>query len=326
LRDGLKVTTIIPNLNGEKWLAKCLDSLLAQTRPADKVVVVDNGSKDSSPRIAAEHPLGVELIRLEKNLGFAAAINRGIEASAGEVVALLNNDAGADSRWVEAGIKALADNPEASIVASLMLDYHKRGLVDSAGDLLPSDGRPMPRGRGQAAAGFSDRAEVLSACAGAAFYRREMFGEVGLFEESFFAYLEDVDLCLRARRSGRAVMFEPEAVVYHHGASTDLGDRPGRKPVDSSERVRLIARNRIRLLARNLPASWLIKNSPWLLIGLCQSAAFHLVRSGQGAAFFAGLKEGFSCWSDDREFHKRSGPVVEDFLIMLEKGARPWRR
>jgi hypothetical protein len=323
----MRVTVVIPNYNGERLLGPCLDSLAAQTRPAERVVVVDNGSSDRSLDLVRAHPLRPESIALGANRGFAAAANAGIRAADGEVIVLLNNDAVADPRWLAAGLDALARHPAAGFVASLVLDLADRDRVDSAGDLYPPDGRPRPRGRGERAADFTAPMEAISAGAAAAFYRRELLERTGGFEESFFAYLEDVDLGLRARALGYRCRFEPAAVVYHQGAGTTLADRPGRRPMDSSTRVFLIASNRVRLLARTWPRRQLLRRLPALALGLGRGAAYHLLRSGQAGPFFAGLRAGLARLPEDRRVQAAlfSPRAFAALLPLMLEGARPWR-
>ncbi|MFO8058274.1 MAG: glycosyltransferase family 2 protein, partial [bacterium] len=255
----MRIEVIIPNYNGEDLLPDCLDSLYRQTRPPERVTVVDNGSTDRSGQIIRDHPMRSRLLPLPENRGFAAAVNLGIKESDADVVALLNNDMVCDPRWIEFGEKALQDKPQASMAASLILKSTDRDLADSAGDTYPPQARPAHIAHGKRAAAFEhDCLEVLSPCAGAAFYRKTMFDDTGCFEESFFAYLEDVDLGLRARSKGHLCLLTPRAVTYHAGPATLLADKSSKKPVDSSFRVRWIAENRVRVMARNLPASWLI--------------------------------------------------------------------
>lgn len=320
----MRISVIIPNFNGERWLPDCLDGLRGQTRAADQAIVVDNGSRDRSREIVRAHELHPELIELPENAGFAVAVNRGIRAAAGEVVALLNNDAVPDARWLEAGHAALARYPEVAMFASLMLQFSDHTRVDNAGDLYPRDGRPRPRGQGEPAAAYRETVEIASPCAGAAFYRKSLFAEVGEFEESFRSYLEDLDLGLRARRCGHRALLIPTAIVYHRAASTELHDRPGKKPVDSSERVRLIARNRLRLIARHWPAGFILRSAPWLMFGLLRSAAYHLLISGQARAFARGCGEGVRLMgADRREYHQAPGSFSEIARLMRE-GVRPW--
>jgi GT2 family glycosyltransferase len=321
----VQATVIVPNLNGEKYLDACLSSLHLQSRPAAQVIVVDNGSADRSREIVAAHPLRPELIALPRNLGFAAAVNRGIAAAAHDAVALLNNDAEADPGWLAAGLHALEDTPAAAMIAALMLDYHDRDRVDNAGDLIGRDGRPRARARGGRGAELTGAVQVLSPCAGAAIYRRAALIALGGFAEDFWSYLEDVDLGLRALARGMRCRFVPAAVVYHHGAMTALGDRPGKKRVDSSERVYWIAKNRVRLLRRNFPAGRLALWAPALAFGLARSLIYHQLISGQGNSFRRGLSAGLGCWAEDGSFQAAGAAAMKAPLwpwIGVE--ARPW--
>ncbi len=289
-----KVSVIIPNYNGAAFLEACLDSLAKQQGADAETIVVDNGSTDASRQIVESHVLEPRWIELDRNMGFAAAVNAGIRESVSPLIALLNNDAIADQRWLAAGIRALDIYPNADIVAGLMLKMGERDRVDSAGDLLGRDGRPRARGRGQRAAGYTDPVEIFSACAGAAFYRRSLFEEIGLFEESFFSYLEDVDLCFRARLMQKMVIFWPESVVYHIGAGTGLDDDASASSYDSAQRVEWIARNRVWLWTRNIPAGLFRLWLPYWLGGFVRSAGYHTLVSGQYRAFCRGLYQGLN--------------------------------
>ena len=322
------ITVIIPNSNGAALLPACLDSLLGQRRPPAAVFVVDNGSQDPSRDLALRHPLRPTLIAFPENRGFAAAVNAGIRAAETPAVALLNNDALADPRWLEAGLRGMRRFPEANLFASLILRRQARDRVDSAGDAYARDARPRPLGREDRAAGYEQVREVFSASAGAAFFRRRLFDQVGWFDESFFAYLEDVDLGFRARLLGHRCLFLPEAVVYHQGAATDLADRPGKRPEESSRRVRWIARNKIFVLAKNLPSRWLVAWSPSVLFGLARSAGYHLLRSGQFASFAAGTVEGLvrspALCSCRRSLQRKRRADLEDLADLVRLGDRPW--
>jgi GT2 family glycosyltransferase len=322
------ITVVIPNFNGAALLPACLDSLLRQRRPPAAVVVVDNGSRDPSRDLALRHPLRPTLIAFPENRGFAAAVNAGIRAAETPAVALLNNDALADPRWIEAGARGMDRFPEADFFASLILRRQARDRVDSAGDAYPHDGRPRPLGRDDRAAGYDRVQEVFSASAGAAFFRRRLFDRVGWFDESFFAYLEDVDFGFRARLLGHRCLLLPEAVVFHQGAATPLADRPGTRSEESSRRVRWIARNKVFVLAQNLPGRWLVTWSPSVGFGLARSAGYHLLRSGQFASFLAGTLEGLARlpgrWSRRRSLQKQRQVRLADLAELMRLGARPW--
>ena len=193
---------MIPNWNGLRWLPECLGALAAQTRPADEVIVVDNGSHDGSlGYLRDEHP-DVRVLAQGRNTGFAYAANRGIEAASGELVALLNTDVVLSPEWLERVAAALVAQPGAAAVACKMLSLDDPGSparIYDAGDVLRRDGACDQRGRFDLDDGrFDSPGEVFGACAGAALYRRTAVIGAGGFDERFFAYLEDVDLALAA--------------------------------------------------------------------------------------------------------------------------------
>jgi GT2 family glycosyltransferase len=254
-----RVAVVVPNYNGDRWLPGCLDALAAQTFADREVVLVDNGSTDGSVALVrARHP-GVRVIALERNTGFAPAVNLGIRAAGGEYVALLNTDTVARPDWLAALVRALDESPpETGAVASKMLSLDDPGRIDDAGDALAWTGAAEKLGHGEPAHRFTQRSEVFSVCAGAALYRRSFLDAVGGFDERFFAYLEDVDLGLRGRLLGYRYLFEPAAEVLHKGHGS---------AIPRADYVRLNTRNRVMLFAKSVPGSLLLKHLPRLLYG-----------------------------------------------------------
>ncbi len=216
-----KTCVVVPNWNGADSLAACLDSLLDQSQEA-QVIVVENGSVDGSLALLEQYP-SVVVVRHAKNLGFAGGVNSGIcramELGA-EYVALFNNDAVADKHWLKHLVAALDGQPELGIATSKILDAEGKHL-DSTGDYYTVWGLPYPRGRGETELDrYDSQTEVFGASGGASLYRVNMFEEIGLFDEDFFAYYEDVDLSFRAQLAGWKVAYVPGAVVYHQIGAT----------------------------------------------------------------------------------------------------------
>jgi hypothetical protein len=216
------ISVIVLNYNGRGFLNGCLTSLASQTYSDFEVIVVDNGSRDGSPEYIEENYPWVRLAKNDENLGFAGGTNVGIRAAKGEFIITLNNDSRADSRFIEELIKPMAD-PEVGVCAAKML--FPDGRINSAGICISRSGAAWDRGmfepdRGQ----YEFVEEVFGACAGAALYRREMLDEIGLFDEDFFLYLEDVDLAFRARLAGWKCLYVPGArVIHHHGGTAGVG-------------------------------------------------------------------------------------------------------
>jgi hypothetical protein len=216
------ISVIVLNYNGKGFLNSCLSSLASQTYSDFEVIVVDNGSRDGSPEYIEENYPWGRLAKNDENLGFAGGTNVGIRAAKGEFIITLNNDSRADSRFIEELIKPMAD-PEVGVCAAKML--FPDGRINSAGICISRSGAAWDRGmfepdRGQ----YEFMEEVFGACAGAALYRREMLDEIGLFDEDFFLYLEDVDLAFRARLAGWKCIYVPGArVIHHHGGTAGVG-------------------------------------------------------------------------------------------------------
>ncbi|MGE5617896.1 MAG: glycosyltransferase family 2 protein [Sphingomonadaceae bacterium] len=239
------ISVIVPNWNGARYLAGCLDSLRSQSYQHFEVLVVDNGSTDGSDRMVPERYPEFHLLSLGSNLGFAAAVNEGIRRSRGELVALLNNDAEAEIDWLERLAEGAARHPEAGFFACKILLYDRRDVIHSAGDFYSRDGVPGNRGVWQRDEGQFDREEyVLGACGGASGWRRSLFEDVGLFDESLFMYCEDVDLSLRAQLRGHKCVYLPAARVYHRLSATGGGETASF----------YCGRNFVAVAAKNLPS------------------------------------------------------------------------
>ncbi len=218
------ITVIIVNLNGERFLADCLESLSAQSFRNFEAMVVDNGSSDGSIELMKKEFKWVKIIPLKENTGFARGNNIGIEASSSKYIATLNNDTIADSRWLEALHEAAEADSAVGMVASKILLGREGREIDSVGMLIYPDGMSRQRGRGQIDIGQFDRVEeVLFPSACAALYRREMLEEIGYFDENFFSYCEDADLGLRARLAGWKAVSASKAVVRHLYSQTGGG-------------------------------------------------------------------------------------------------------
>ena len=238
-----KVTIIIPNYNGIKFMKDCIESLRVQTYKNFEILVVDNGSKDESVDYlrdleSYESNLNIKAIYLDENLGFAGGVNVGLAACDSKYVILLNNDTEVFPDYVEMLVDAIEKSDRIFAVNPLMINAHDKELVDDAGDGYSLLGWGYQIGVGEKVADFTKRRAVFSACAGASIYRKSILDEIGYFDEMHFAYLEDMDLSFRARLRGYIIGFEPRAKVYHLGSATS-----GSKY--NSFKVRLAARNNI---------------------------------------------------------------------------------
>lgn len=280
----MKVSVIIPNYNGKHFMEPCLKSLSEQTCRDFQILVVDNASTDGSVEYMKEHYPDIRLFSLKKNLGFSAAVNVGIRNSRTPYVILLNNDTTVDPHYIEEMLRAIERSPKIFSVSSKMIQMYHPDLIDSAGDLYTLPGWGVCRGAGRPVGNYTEPDEIFSACAGAAIYRRSVFRKIGYFDESHFAYLEDIDIGYRARIYGYRNVYCPTALVYHVGSGTS-----GSKY--NSFKVKLSARNSVWLNYKNMPALQLAVNFLPLCMGYFIKSLFFF-KIGFGRGYLAGLREG----------------------------------
>lgn len=219
----MKTAVIIPNYNGVGYLDEAIESLLKQTAK-HTLIVVENGSTDSSPSVVKHYEAASKIVALynEKNLGFDGGVNTGIRYAINngfDAVALFNNDAVADEKWLAALLHELKD---ATGIVTGIIQTKDGSHIDTTGDILTVWGLSYPRGRGQSIhTNVHTSAEyVFGASGGASLYSVAMLREIGLFDEDFFAYYEDADISFRAQLAGWKVRFTPKAICYHHISKT----------------------------------------------------------------------------------------------------------
>jgi GT2 family glycosyltransferase len=253
------ISIVIPNYNGAAYLETCLQSLMQQTYPHIEVLVVDNGSRDHSIEIVQRVAPHARILPQEHNLGFAAAVNAGIKAAAGEWIAVLNNDTEAASDWLAECVAAIGRHPDASFLASRILEYHRRELIYSAGDCFLRAGIGYRRGQELPdGSEYGSEIRIFSCCGCAALYHKATLQENHGYDEQFFAYMEDVDLGLRLQAAGERGHYVPAARVFHLGGATSGGEF-------APLAVRLRTRNSILLL---------LKSVPWRVLWRCLPMIF----------------------------------------------------
>lgn len=280
-----RIDIVIPNWNGRSMLGHCLTSLQQQTARNFRVIVVDNGSEDGSADYVHRDFPDVTVICLRENTGFSRAVNCGIEAATADWILLLNNDMEVAPDCLEHLQSAVADYNDYDFFALKMLDFHGREYLDGAGDGILRGGVGYRLGTMEKDQQmYQHNRETFGACAGAALYSRHFFSSVGLFDPDFFAYLEDVDLNLRARRYGLRCLYLSEALVYHVGSATS-----GSKINPLT--IRLSTRNNLWVVAKNYSLSLLLRFIlPFLiyqLAWLCFCA-----KKGMVVPYLQGLVEG----------------------------------
>ena len=224
------------------------------------------------------------LIENDHNTGFSYAVNQGIRAAKGEFVALFNNDAFAEPDWLENLIRAAEADERIFAVSSLMIRHFERELADDAGDYVTILGFACKRGDGMKASRYAKPCRVFSACGGAALYRKSILDKIGLFDENFFAYYEDVDISWRANSLGYKNVYCPTAKCYHIcGATTGAVRYNPFKSIQSG-------RNSILLPYKNMPILMFLLNILPLTAGYLLKAIMFRLR-GFGPAYGQGFKE-----------------------------------
>ncbi len=242
-----QITVVVLNWNGRHLLPTCLSALYAQTFRDFEVVVVDNGSRDGSVDWLASHYPAVRLIQNSTNLGFATANNQGIRASQAPLVMLLNNDAYLAPDCLRKLVEAADGARWAGMFACKILQHDAPDCMDSAGIEVDRAGVAWNRGWGEAATRHTQALEVFGPSAAAALYRRNMLDQIGLLDDDFFIYYEDVDLAWRAQWAGWRCLYVPEAEARHlHSATTGRG---------SAFKARLLGRNKWWAIVKNYPVS-----------------------------------------------------------------------
>lgn len=279
------VSVVIPNYNGEKYLKKCLETLMEQSLKPEEIIIVDNNSSDGSIELINTYFRDkVTLIRLEENTGFSVAVNVGIKHNKSEFVALLNNDTELDEDWLKSLYYSIKDNKKIFSCCSKMLRYDNRNIIDDVGDEYTILGWAVKRGDGMISSKYNKYEEVFSSCAGAAIYRSSIFEEIGYFDENFFAYLEDMDISYRAKIYGYKNYFCPNAKIYHIGSATS-GSR------HNAFKVRLAARNNIFLIYKNMNSLQIVINFIFILIGILIKWIY-FIKKGFGKVYISGVFEG----------------------------------
>jgi GT2 family glycosyltransferase len=267
--EGSGVAVVIVNYNGERLLPDCLAALAAQTLQPDEIVVADNGSHDDSLALLASGHPGVRALELGRNLGFAGGANRGVAATTAPWVCVLNSDATPAPNWLAELVAA----PRGELTWALgsVLVSAATGRIESAGDQYAPQGYAYKLLRDRPLDALPAEPYPVFAAPGAApVFRRDVYDELGGYEERFFLYYEDVDLAFRAVLAGYHALLVPSARVVHRlGATTR-----------SHARARFyVARNSVWCAVRCLPDAtprrllrrWLSElrsNRPRRLIGV----------------------------------------------------------
>ena len=254
------VTIVIPHYRAEV-LYDCLASLLTCSDLPIRIIVVDDGQNAPSLQKAAQAFPEIEILRNERNLGFSASCNRGLEAVETRYAVLLNDDTRVTPRWLSPLVEAAERDPAVAACQPKLLSATDPGFFDyggGAGGYIDRFGYTFCRGRlfdhRETDQGQYDRqVPIFWACGSALFLRMEAVREVGLLDLEYFMHFEEIDLCWRLRLAGYRIWAVPESVVYHYSGFS--------LPPTSFRKSYLNHRNNLVMLCKNLDAGRLL----WLL-------------------------------------------------------------
>lgn len=291
------VKVVILNWNGRSFLERFLPAVVGNTPPRVGIVVADNGSDDRSVEFVEEAYPTVEIVRLDRNYGFAEGYNRALERLTADYFVLLNSDAEPLPGWIDPLVDKAESDPRIAAVAPKLLSWDERGRFEYAGasgGFIDGLGYPFCRGRimstveydkGQ----YDDPRDVFWGTGACLLVRSVAFRELGGFDASFFAHMEEIDFCWRAQLAGYRICVEPASVVYHLGGGT--------LPQNTPRKTFLNFRNNMMMLYKNLSGRSLF----WVLAArllLDGVAALGWLVTGKVRLFKA-------VWQAHREFFRR---------------------
>lgn len=279
-----RFSIIIVNYNAGALLQAAVDSLAAQTRQDFELIVIDNASEDGSAQALDVSKLAsAQVVCNDDNLGFAAANNQAARLASAPWLVLLNPDAYAEPDWLETLDLAARRFPQYQMFTSAQIDATNPALMDGAGDAYHLFGFPWRGGYGRTIEEMPETGLCFSGCGAGVMVRRDLFLELGGFDERFFCYCEDVDFGYRAQLAGQDCVFVREAVIYHHGSAVSGPSSPFT--------IYHGTRNRLWTYCKNTPPLLLLLTLP----GHITISVYLLVRSASIGRFEAtakGMKDG----------------------------------
>lgn len=261
-----KFSIVIVSLNGEKALPVCIEALKKTNWENFEVILVDNGSSDSTSDVVRELWSNVKIIRVPENLGFAGGNNVGIKEAKGDWVVLLNDDTEVDAKWLRAFDKTSDENPDAGILGCKLL-YPNSNIIQHAGCWIEPNGLSHHYGYGEEDKGQHNKIRECEYVTGAAFaISRKVINKIGILDAKFFPiYFEEIDYCKRAQKAGFKILYVPDSVVIHHESRTTTKFSKGFLIKYHKNRMRYLFKNkspRELLAAFKHEAKWLIKHKP----------------------------------------------------------------
>ena len=320
--DRVPVSVIIVNRNTGSYLKRCVLSLNEQIAPPFEVIVVDNASTDGSAGGLEECGPNLKVIKLDRNIGFAAANNHAARLVSKECnwLALLNPDAFAAQDWLERLIAAANAYPEYAFFGSRLIQYDHSDILDGEGDMMHISGWAWRKNRGMTATRNAMKpTEIFSPCAAAALYRRDVWEAAGGFDENYFCYFEDVDLGFRLRLAGHRCLIIPNAAAYHVG-SVATGGRHSDFAIYHGHR------NLVWTYIKNMPGTLLGPLLPLHVLLNFATVVWFILR-GKGRVILRAKYDALcgipSMWKKRRDIQKKRQVSAGEIWRVLNKSMLP---
>ena len=311
----MKTAVVILNYNGELWLKKFLPNVIQHSKEAD-IYIIDNGSTDKSIELLNNNFVTVNIIKLKENLGYAGGYNAGLKELNHKYFVLLNSDIEVTENWLTHCISLMEKDETISAVQPKILSYNNKNKFEyagAAGGFIDYMGYPFCRGRifeevendkGQ----YNNNIEIFWASGACMFINASHFKEIGGFDASFFAHMEEIDLCWRLKNTGKKIFYCSESTVYHVGGGTLNYSNPNKTYLNFRNNLYLIHKNK---------SGYLLFFIVFRMI-LDGIAAFKFLFSGQLAHFFSILKAHISYYKNIRklnDFRKKNSRIRTKKLI-----------
>lgn len=266
------LSVLVLNWNGERFLRPCFNSLLLESSPEVELILVDNGSTDQSvERVRKEFPQ-VRVIEHGQNLGFSRGYNKAVPQARGGILAFLNNDTTVEPGWWKPLVQMLSRRSEIGVLTCKLLLRNTETLNNAGGYFkLWTGGGELGYGREVDHFPSSKVIEPFFASGAAMAIRKETFEKLGGFDETLFAYGEDLDLSWRARLMGLKVRYVPESAVHHHHSGT--------WGVFNPQKVRLVTRHHLRAVLKCLSWPHLLHSVPaYVLFAIAKGLALSVIQ------------------------------------------------
>jgi GT2 family glycosyltransferase len=284
-----------------------------------EIIIIDNASTDASIQIIKSFSMSVRYVLNSKNLGFAAGMNSGFKVATGNYIVTLNNDMTVEPDWLNRPVQIFNDNNEIGIICCRQMQSQNPGVIDGLYHQINSDLTITPVGAGKTFdhlnPNHSKEGYILSANGGSAIFHKNVIEQTGGFDEIFFAYLEEVDLCFRAFLNGWKIFYCPSSVVYHLGSAS----------FSKINHMKYYYREKNRLLFfyKNFPTSLLISRLPLLLLWELRTFRVFLFKCKKPLLYFKLKIEAIVTLKIYREIRKRNAILLKKntslFNIFLKK-------